>query len=79
MPDAFGFQVFLDREMSDSNSRYRLFFVAVLSRVIRIKADRNETTTYVANTVGILQPTFRIQSYRIMDFDSDAFDKLWHR
>ena len=79
MPDTFGFQVFLNREMGNPNDGCQFFFVVSLSRVISAETDIDETYTNLANIVGILQPTFTIQSWRVVDFDSDAVDNLSHR
>ena len=78
MPDAFGFQVFLNREMGNPNGPCQ-FFVVSLSGEISTETDIDEAYTYLANIVGILQPTFTIQSCRVVDFDGDAVDNLPHR
>ena len=79
MPDTFGFQVFLNREMSNSNGWCQFFFVVSLSSVVGTETDIDKAYTYLANIVGILQPTFTIQSCRVVDFDGDAVDNLSHR
>ena len=48
--------------MGNPNGRCQFFFVVSLSSVISTETDIDEAYTYLANIVGILQPTFTIQS-----------------
>ena len=79
MLDTFGFQVFLNREMGNSNGRCQLFFVISLSRMISTETDIDEAYTNLTNIVAIPHPTFRIESCRTIDLDGDAVDNLSHR
>ena len=79
MSNTFEFQVFLHREMSNSNSPCQLFFVISLDNVINIEIDINEVYTYLANIIEILQSTFTIQSCTVDDFDGDVVDNLLYR